>query len=622
MKITLLSVLVGALSFGTHASTSTTIDFLNETSPYYQGSRATKTAPNGALISDEMYREIQDPANVLGTYTPNEMTYVKVADGVHTFNAGGILNLNVVETANGIIIYDTGDDMHEASLFYTELRKHIDKPIKAIIYSHEHYVGGAQHFVDMEAERGNDDIMVIGHYNHNDSVRASFAGVALHKEVSDVLIPRGANQFYTFIEDEGPRAKGYTHHISLDHPKGIVDVTTPITHNGQTLNIDGTEFVFYVDDIATDSANNVTVHIPESGIVMNNALNGFLVNIYSIRGGAYRNPNEWVSALDLIESLEPKILLNTHSHSVNGSEEALRRIHEYQDSITSILNQTLLQMLKGETRNAAAHTVKLPAVLEDSPYLRQNYGEIPTMIPQIYSAIVGSYNGEVADAIPMHPDAEANLVVRASGGQDKLLAFAQSELDSGNFHNALKLGKHLVNYDPSHQPSIDFKVDAMYAMAEATMSHNLRSWYLSQARILKGEVAIPAALPAHPNAVNLNVLNYLENYRIRINHEKAGDTTAKVGFKFDNGEQMALEIRNGVSYARESLDNADVVLEMSPNAFTKFYNNLANIEQLVNAKEASVTHGDIKVASQLLDLYDVVYDWENDEGLKFILSRL
>ncbi|MBY5948877.1 alkyl sulfatase dimerization domain-containing protein [Photobacterium rosenbergii] len=620
MKLTLLSLLVGAFSLGAHATTSSTMDFLNETSPYYQGSRATKVAPNGALISDEMYQEIKDPANTLGTYTPNEMTYVKVAEGVHTFNAGGILNLNVVETENGIVIYDTGDDLHEADLFYTELRKHIDKPILAIVYSHEHYVGGAQHFIDMEAERGNEDILIIGHYNHNESVRASFAGVALHKEVSDVLIPRGANQFYSFIEKEGPRARGYTHHISLEHPKGIVDVNTPIDHNGQTIEIDGTEFVFYVDDIATDSANNVTVHIPDSGIVMNNALNGFLVNIYSIRGGAYRNPNEWVAALDLIESLEPKILLNTHSHSVNGEEEALRRIHEYQDAITSILNQTLMSIVKGDTRNAAAHTIKLPEVLEDSPYLRQNYGEIPTMIPQIYSAVVGSFNGEVADAIPMHPAAEADLIIRASGGQEATLEFAKKELENGNFHNALKLGKHLVNFDASHQPSIDFKVEAMYAMAEATMSHNLRSWYLSQARVLKGEIALPAALPAFPEAVNMNVLNYLENYRIRINHEKAGATEAKIGFRFDGGEEMALEIRNGVSYARDSIADSDVVLDMTPNAFTKLYNNLANIDQLVGTEEASVSSGELETASQLLGMFDVLYDWENDEGLKFILS--
>ena len=622
MKKALLTVLIGALSATAHASTSPTMSFLNETSPYYDGVRATKTAPNGALISDAMHEEIVDPASTLGTYTPNQMTYVEVAEGIHTFNAGGILNLNVVETENGIVIYDTGDDLHEAEMFYNELRRVTDKPLKAIIYSHEHYIGGAQHFIDEEKKRGNTDIKVIGHYNHNDSVRAALTGEALHKEVSDILVPRALNQFYTFIDEEGPYSKGYTHHIDVFNPKGIIDVDTPITHNGQKLEIDGTKFVFYVDGIATDSANNVTVHMPESGVVMNNALNGFMVNIYSIRGGAYRDPGEWVDALELIASLKPEILLNTHSHSVKGAEEALERIHEYQDSITSILNQSLLSMVKGETRNEAAHNIKLPEVLESSPYLRQNYGEIPTMIPQIYSAVLGSFNGEAADAIPMHPVAEADLYVRAAGGQKKALEFAKKELESGNFHNAVQIGKHLVNFDPSHQPSIDFQVEALHAMSEATMSHNLRSWYLTRARILKGEVTLPAVLPTAPAVVAANVQNYVDNFRIRINHSKAGDTAAKVGFQFDNGEEVALEIRNGVSYSRDTIESSDVVVKMNPAAFAQIYNNLATIDQLVAAGEASIASGDVATASELLGLYDVVFDWKNDEGLKFVMSLI
>ena len=444
----------------------------------------------------------------------------------------------------------------------------------------------------------------------------------LHKEASDMLMPRALNQFYTFTEAEGKRATGFTHHIDATQEKGIVEVNTPITENGQTLEIDGREFVFYVDGIGTDSSNNVTVHIPDQGIVMNNALWGWYPNLYSIRGGAYRNPEGWIQAVQLVESLEPEILLNTHSRSVNGAEEAMERIHSFQDGITAVLNQTLLQMMKGETRAVAAHNVKLPESLESNPYLRQNYGEIVTMVPQIYSAVIGSFNGEVADAVPMHPEAEADLIIRAIGGQEKALEFAQAEMENGNFHNAIQLGKHLVNYDATHQPSIDFKIDAMYAMAESTMSHNLRSWYLTQARILKGEIALPTALPAMPEAVAADVTNYVDNYRIRLNHEKAGDTAAKIGFQFDNGEEMALEIRNGVSYSRDSVEGADVIVKMNPAHFTKLYNNLSTVGLMVEAGEASIVSGTQTKADELMGMYDVVYDWQNDEGLKFLVNLL
>ena len=629
MKKTIIAVILIGLIPTSYASASTpnktsssqTMSYLNDNSPYYAGKPATKIDPrNGALISDEMYREISDGETVLGAYTPNSFTYDDVAPGVHTYNAGGIINVHVVETDNGLVIYDTGDDLHEGSLFYEAIRKQTNKPIKAIIYSHEHYIGGAKYFVDEEAKRGNTDIKIIGHYNHNKSTQASAVGVALHKEASSALLPRAMNQFYSFVDMEGAHAQGLTHHIDLTQKKGPVDVDTPINENGQEIMIDGRKFIFYVDGVATDSANNVTVHIPDQDIVMNNAIWGFFPNIYSIRGGAYRNPEIWMASLDLVESLNPKILLNTHGKSVVGEKESQELLHAYKDGLTAVLNQTLLNMVKGENRAVAANNVTLPEALIDNPYLRQNYGEIPTMVPQIYCAVLGSFNGEVADAIPMPPNAEADMIIRAVGGQDKALVFAKSELEAGNFQSALKMGKHLVNYDNAHQPSIDFKVDAMHAMAQATMSHNLRSWYLTQARVLKGDIALPKSAPASPAAVAADVTDYVDNYRIRINHEKAGNTSAKIGFEFTNGEQMALDIRNGVSYSNESIKGADVVIKMEPAQFTKLYNNLSTVSLMLETGEAEITYGNSDEAAKLMGMFDIVYDWENDEGLQFLVK--
>lgn len=621
MKKTILAALMGSVAFGAFAN-QPVLQHLEEVSPYYGGERATKVAPNGALISDGMYQSIIDPAEKQGTYVPGDVTHVNVAAGVHTFNMGGIVNVQVVETDNGIIIYDTGDHLPEGEHFYKEIRKVTDKPIKAIMYSHEHYAGGAQYFVDAEAERGNTDIMIIGHWNHNDSMRSSLVGKALHKEVSDILVPRTLNQFYNFADQEGVRGCGHTHTIDITQPIGSVDVNTPITIDGEEMVIDGRKFVFYIDDITTDTENQLMVHVPDQDIVLNTMIWGYYPNIYSIRGGSYRNPEIWVKGLEKMEALEPKILLNAHATSTSDHASSLELIHTFQDGITATVNQTLLSMLKGEQRNEAAYNVRLPDTLVDRPILRQNYGEIVTMVPQIYSAVLGSFNGEAADAVPMHPVAEADMIVRGMGGQKATLKFAQGELEDGNFHYAVQLGKHLVNNDPNHQDSIDFKTEALYAMAESTESHNLRSWYLTKAKIINGEVTLPAALPASAAMVKNDVLKYVDNYRVRLNHEKAGDTHAKIGFQFGDGKEMALEIRNGVSYSRDSVADADVVIKMSDEQFTTLYNNLSSVGVMVDSGEATLVSGDIKTATELMDMFEVIYDWQNDKGLQFLMSQL
>ncbi|MEZ9849583.1 alkyl sulfatase dimerization domain-containing protein [Vibrio breoganii] len=598
------------------------LSYLNDNSAYYQGKRATKTAENGALISDGMYQSIIDPVEKQGSYLANQQTSVKVAEGVYTYNIGSIINIHAVETKNGLIIYDTGDSLHEGELFYNLIRKDTDKPIKAIIYSHEHYVGGAQYFIDAEAKRGNKDIKIIGHWNHNDSYRASAAGAALHKEVSDVLLPRALQQFYVLTDQEGPRASGHTHFIDITAVQGPIDVDTPIETDGQSIIIDGTEMVFYIDAIGTDTAYQTMVHFPESDILMSNIMWGFFPNLYSIRGGSYRNPELWVGALEKMEALQPKVLLNTHSKSTNSVADSQKAIHAYQDAISAVLNQTMFNMLQGNQRTVAAHNVKVPDVIVDEPHLRQNYGELETMITQIYSAILGSYDGIAADAIPFHPTAEADMIVRGMGGQDKTLEFAKGELKAGNFQYAVQLGKHLVNYNSEHQASVDFYIDALYAMAESTESHNLRSWYLTQARMVKGEIALPSVLPANPQVVAADVVNFVDNFRVRLDYKAAGETRAKIGFQFESGKSALLEIRNGVSYTRDSLEGADVIIKMNDATFAKLFNNMSDVQGLVESGEASIETGSLEEANKLMNLYAVLYDWENDDGLQFVLKMM
>jgi len=605
------------------AAQSISLKEIHAQSPYLSSKHSTHVSSyNGALYSDKMFESLQADAKQLGTYATTKPTYDNVAPGVHSFNMAGIINMHAVETPNGLVIYDTGDNLHEGQQFYDALRKVTNKPIKAIIYSHEHYTHGAQVYLDNEKNRGNENIKIIGHHGHNASISKSLAGTALHKEVSDILLARLLPQFYTFADTKGPHAAGHNHLIDVTQEKGPVPVNTPISVDGQKITIDGVDFVFYIDGITTDTTQQLLVHIPSKDLVLNNLKWGFLPNVYSIRGGAYRNPEVWLKGLDKLASFDAKILLSTHSKSTRTFAESKRSIEVYQDGLTAILNQTLKGMLTGKKPTEIAYSVEIPQVIANEPILRQDYGELVTMVPQIYSAVLGTFNGEAADAIPMHPKAEADMIVRGMGGQKSTLKFAQGEYEKGNFLYAVRLGKYLLELDGENKANIDFQVKALYAMAESTESHNIRSWMLTKARILKKEIALPSVLPQLPKYVALDVANYVDNYRIRLNHVKAGSTRAKIGFKFYSGAIKSLEIRNGVSYARDNLDNADVVIKMNDALFTKLYNNMATISMMVEAGEAKIISGNLATAEKLLALYDVVYDWENDKGLQFLQSLM
>lgn len=211
------------------------------------------------------------------------------------------------------------------------------------------------------------------------------------------------------------------------------------------------------------------------------------------------------------------------------------------------------------------------------------------------------------------------MIIRGMGGEDKARQFAQQELDAGNLQYAVKMGKYLVDFNADSEENVAFAIEALHAMSESTESHNLRSWYLTRAQTLAGEVALPTAMPA---MVEANVKEFVDNYRIRLSHELAGDTRAKIGFEFESGKTHALIIRNGVSYSRDSIDDADVVIKMADVAFTKLYNNLTTVSLMVESGEAEITTGNLETAEELMSKYEVLYDWQNDKGLQFLAKML
>ena len=79
-----------------------------------------------------------------------EKEVVEVTDGVHVAGGFGLANSIMLEGDDGIIIVDTMESADEARTVLAEFRKITDKPVKAIIYTHNHtdHVFGAAGFAE------------------------------------------------------------------------------------------------------------------------------------------------------------------------------------------------------------------------------------------------------------------------------------------------------------------------------------------------------------------------------------------------------------------------------------------------------------------------------------------
>ena len=225
-------------------------------------------------------------------------------------------------------------------------------------------MNGAKVFVEEEAKRGNTDIKIIGHPNTNNSVATTGGVAAAHPEVSSVLVARSIEQFNFYLPEEGPDSR-FKNTIEPG-PGGFVPVNTPV-ENGQKMKLAGLDVVFYTDGIGTDTANQTLVWFPDRKIVMNNVVWGWFPNIYSARGGRYRDPNGWMAALEVVRKLKPEILLSTHSTSLVGNAAIEQRIQDYHDGLAFVLDQSLKGILLGQGPDELRYSVKLPKRLQEFP---------------------------------------------------------------------------------------------------------------------------------------------------------------------------------------------------------------------------------------------------------------
>lgn len=574
---------------------------------------------HGAKVTQETEKywnyDISDPQRV----SYDRPTIVKVDEGVWTIGTESIVNMNVVEAPDGLIIYDTGDNSKDATEFYELLRQESDKPIIAIIYSHEHYVFGAKAIIEAEAKRGNRNIQIIGHPDTNRSIATTGGVVAAQPEVGGIMMARTSEQFNAYLPKDGDTA-GFKNTI-IPAPSGFVPVTVA-PKDGETINVGGLDLVFYTDGINTDTNAQLLVYIPGKEIVLNNIAWGWFPNIYSARGGRYRDPNLWIHAIKKIEDLEPEILLTTHATPVKGKDKINERLVDYRDALSFTLDQTLKGIALGQGPDELSYYVELPQYLKEAPILIQNYGALSIMPPRIYTAIFGQYDRNAAHLTKLHPKDEAGLMIEAMGGEAAVMEKTQKAYDNGDYIWAAQLADYLVINNPNAENK-NLKANALEQMGYRSFAQNSRSIYLSQAADLKGNTHIIKNMPATPDMVANNVGDYVNYYRIRINEEASGDTEKLMAFDFGDDKQYGLRIRKAVVDFVDTNElkgeTADVTMQMQPEIWALIYNNMATFEQLVQEGKITVTQGG-DMATKLMGLFDPIYDWANDPALQTLLE--
>ena len=563
--------------------------------PYMGDKVELREAPNGAIARKELLTRIGDAAWL-------EPTIERPAENIYVFGGYAVAPISMIETEDGLIVFDTGDAKHDGEILLDAIRTVSDKPIKAIIYGHSHTVHGAGVLAE-----GNDDVITIGKKGLNEKIaldQSSSGLPAFYPEIGPYLMARAVSQFNGYMPDKG--ADAWAAPINIGAPEStFIPVNTPV-EDGQELTVLGVKMQFFTK-YGSDDKYHTTVWLPESKTLLTTMLWSSPPQLYTLRGDLFRDPKEWISGLRFNMGLKPEVLVSAAAKPIVGGKNIQKALQDYMDGTMFVLDQSLRGILQGKGPDELRHSVVFPDYLYESPSNLQSYGEISTYAPAIFYHAVGWWDGDAANIKELAPAHEAVRWVKMVGGQDAMLKEAQKAFDKKEYAWAAKLANQVYIISSDHKEARQLKADALRQMAYRNTGATDRAHLLSQALELEGKIKIHRLIPPSQEAVANNPTLFVDYFRVRIDPKKSGEITKFIRFEFTDGTTAGLHVRRAIAefYPNpETYDKkADITLELSPETWYKLYINNSLISKLIADGEVTVK-GNEQEAIKVLNLFD------------------
>jgi alkyl sulfatase BDS1-like metallo-beta-lactamase superfamily hydrolase len=500
-----------------------------------------------------------DPRLTAHSRTMTQRIY-RSAGNVYCAVGYGLANMTVVEGDDGLVVVDVLESVENARAVMAEIRKLTSKPVRAVVYTHNHY----DHVMGAEGVVSRDDVAAgrVAVYAHADLMRGLLNQLSV---VGEAIAVRSMYTFGTFL-DRGPGG-------SVNEGIGPALVTgetgfIPPTHTFDDrldLTVAGLRLELLHAPSETD--DEIVVWMPERRVLQSaEVIQGeTFPNLYTIRGTTYRDPVAWYRTIDRLRALKPAHLVPSHGRPVDGEDAIASLLTAYRDAIQFTHDQTVRLINKGLTPDEIAERLPaLPPHLAAHPWVGEFYGTLKHSVRNVYGGYLGWFQGDPTTLDPLPPVERARRYVERMGGRDAVVRAARDALGRGEHQWCAELLTWVVRVDAGDREARALKADALRRLAYRQTSINWRNFQLTAAKELDGSLDAGRYDLSRGAAVlsRLPLESVLENLVTRLDAEKARDLRRTLALRAtDTGRDWGLEIRRGVVELHRALPpHADVTI--------------------------------------------------------------
>jgi alkyl sulfatase BDS1-like metallo-beta-lactamase superfamily hydrolase len=489
-----------------------------------------------------------------------------VTDGVYQAVGFGIANSMMVEGDDCVFVVDVMGSMETAQAVKAEFDKISQKPIRALIYTHNH----ADHVMGGLAFAPDGKVDVYAHETTNDYINRT-ANV-----LRPIIRTRAARMFGSHLTRPGPDQRqnvGLGPFVETLDPNMTLGLIRPNRTFSDALAIEICGVRVELVHAPGETNDQLFVWLPERGVLMpgDNIYKAF-PNLYSIRGTIYRDVLGWVHSIDQMRAIRPTYLVPSHTRAISGQENIYQTLTAYRDAIQFVHDQTIQGINQGLTPDELVGVVKLPPALARHPYLQEHYGKVEWSVRGIFDGYLGWFDGEAATLEPASPEERARAMASLAGGADGLVNAARDALAEEKHAWAAELASHSIRLDPGSSTAKQIKADALRALGRRQINANARNYYITQALELEGKVeALDSIKPE--NALSfvstVPIGRFVAAMPANLLYEKSADKEMLVGFRFPDVEEgYGIHIRNGVAEFIEGLpEDRDLTITVDSNVW-------------------------------------------------------
>lgn len=471
---------------------------------------------------------------------------IEVVPGIHVAIGYALANVILIEGDDGVIIVDTTESLAAARAVKAEFDRITDKPVAAIIYTHNHtdHIFGAAAFAEGR------QVPVYAHattWSHIERIM---------NVLRPVIETRSFRMFGNYLAQGGEAVVNDGIGPALAHTPGVdtdlFGLLQP-THTFEDrleVTIAGRQLVLLHAPGETD--DQILVWLPEERVLLpgDNVYKAF-PNLYTIRGTRYRDVMQWAQTVRSMRDLGAAHLLPSHTRPVSGAEEVDDILGAYSDAIQYVHDQTVRGINQGLDALTLAASIQLPPGLAAHPWLQPFYGTVAWSVRAIYAGYLGWYDGNSSNLFPTPAATRASRLLELAGGEAAVLAEAEARL-AQDPQWAAELADLVLAANPDSVPvAADLKARALRTLAGETPNPNARNWYLTEALELEGRIAVaPSPLTAErvEFARDFPIAGVLRTMAVSLDPARSAGIDQRVVFVFpDQGAQYAIHVRNQIA---------------------------------------------------------------------------